>query len=93
LVWDRYAAPQVKVMWQGAILNFLSVLKYSLILFVIQTAVSTASTILNGVDNLASQSPSNLLMYQYIPTIPVMALTKWPHNKSSNTDAASRPDS
>lgn len=50
-------------------MNFLSILKYSLILFVIQTAVSTASTMLNGVDNLASRSPSNLLMYHYIPTI------------------------
>ncbi|ABX48900.1 hypothetical protein G3485_20300 [Shewanella baltica] len=149
-------------MWQGAILNFLSILKYSLILFVIQTAVSTASTMLNDVDNLASRSPSNLLMYHYIPTIlvsllvlsfyaktqrnwillhllavfslselfgfavvsilmgefyvsptwfidlpiaalviglsaiigsKVMALTKLPHNKSSNTDAASRTGS
>ncbi|MGI2219569.1 hypothetical protein ACRN94_21705 [Shewanella baltica] len=143
-------------------MNFLSILKYSLILFAIQTAVSTASTMLNGVDNLASRSPSNLLMYHYIPTIlvnllvlsfyaktqrrrillhllavvslselfgfavvsilmgefyvsptwfidlpiaalvigfsaiigcKVMALTKLPHNKSSNTDAASRTGS
>lgn len=143
-------------------MNFLSIIKYSLILFVIQTAVSTASTILNGVDNLVSQSPSNLLMYRYIPTILVsllvlsfyartlrsrillhllavvslselfgfalvsilmgefyvsptwfidlpiaalviglsaiigskfMALTKFSHNKSSNTDAASRTGS
>ncbi|PKM20288.1 MAG: hypothetical protein CVV11_01870 [Gammaproteobacteria bacterium HGW-Gammaproteobacteria-15] len=149
-------------MWQGAIVNFLSIIKYSLILFVIQTAVSTTSTILNSVDNLASQSPSNLLMYRYIPTILVsllvlsfyakslrsqiwlhllavvslselfgfalvsilmgefyvsptwfidlpivalviglsaiigskfMVLTKFPHNKSSNTDAASRTGS
>jgi len=61
-------------MWQGAILNFLSILKYSLILFVIQTAVSTASTMLNDVNNLASRSPSNLLMSQYIPAILVSLL-------------------
>ena len=61
-------------MWQGAILNFLSILKYSLILFAIQTAVSTASTVLYGVENLASQSQSNLFIYQYFPSILVSLL-------------------
>ena len=143
-------------------MNLLSIIKYSLILFVIQTAVSTASTMVYGVDDLANQSPSDFFIYQYIPSIlasllvlsfyaktqssrtllhllavvslsellsfivvsilmeefyvsptwfidlpitalviglsaiigsKVMTLTKFPHNKSNNTDAASRTGS
>ncbi|MCG9754064.1 hypothetical protein L1D40_02340 [Shewanella insulae] len=50
-------------------MNFLSILKYSVIYFVIQTLVSTASTMLFGVGNLASQSPSDLIIFKYIPSI------------------------
>ena len=74
-------------MWQGAILNFLSILKYSLILLVIKTAVSTASTMLYGADNLASQSPSDLFIYHYIPSILVslLVLSFYAKTQSSHT--------
>ena len=74
-------------MWQGAILNLLSIIKYSLILFVIQTAVSTASTMVYGVDDLANQSPSDFFIYQYIPSIlaSLLVLSFYAKTQSSRT--------
>ena len=68
-------------------MNFLSIFKYSLILFVIKTAVSTASAALYGVDNLVSQSPSNLFIYHYIPSILVslLVLSCYAKTQSSQT--------
>lgn len=73
------------VRWQGTILNFLSILKYSLILFAIQTAVSTVSTMLYGVDKLASQSPLNLFTHQYIPSILVSLVVLTFYAKTQNS--------
>lgn len=55
-------------------MNFLSIVKYSLILTVVKTSVSTASTMYFGVENLAILSPSELFIYQYIPIILVSLL-------------------
>ncbi|MDG9671642.1 hypothetical protein ONV78_28155 [Hahella sp. CR1] len=47
-------------------MNFLSILKYSLILFVAGVSMSAAYTVLWGED-LASQSSLDFLFYQYLP--------------------------
>lgn len=74
-------------MWQGAILNFLSILKYSLILIVVKTSVSIASTMYFGVENLTILSPSDLFIYQYIPLILVslLVLSFYARTQSSRT--------
>ncbi|KUM54697.1 hypothetical protein AR688_15580 [Rheinheimera sp. EpRS3] len=74
-------------MWQGAILNFLSILKYSLILILVKTSVSIASTMYFGVENLAILSPSDLFIYQYIPLILVslLVLSFYARTQSSRT--------
>lgn len=68
-------------------MNFLSIVKYALTLLVIKTAVSTALTMLYGADNLASQSPSNLFIYHYIPSILVslLVLSFYAKTQSSQT--------
>lgn len=68
-------------------MNCLSILKYSLILFVIRTLVSTASTMLFGVDNLPRQTPSDFIIHQYIPSILVslVILSFYAKTQSSQT--------
>ncbi|WLQ11320.1 hypothetical protein O5O45_16360 [Hahella aquimaris] len=50
-------------------MNFLSILKYSLILFVVEVLVGMASTMLWGADNYKSQPLLDYFICQYLPLI------------------------
>jgi uncharacterized membrane protein len=55
-------------MWQGSILNWSSIIKFSVFHFVALTLVSTLTTLLIGGDNLHKQLPMDLLLYFQIPS-------------------------
>ena len=50
-------------------MNWLSILKYSVLLFFAQTAMSTLTTLLIGPDNLAPLSAMEIFTYRYLPSI------------------------
>ena len=56
-------------MWQGGILNWSSIIKFSVFHFVALTLVSTLTTLLIGADNLDKQSGSDLLIHFQIPSV------------------------
>jgi len=56
------------VMWQGSMLNWSSIIKFSLILSIAQIAIGTLSTLLIGADNLVKQSATEMFTYQYFPS-------------------------
>lgn len=56
-------------MWTGTILNWFSILKFSVILFAAQTATSTLSTLVIGVDDLSKQTVGEFFVYQYLPSV------------------------
>ncbi len=55
-------------MWQGSLLNWSSIIKFSVFHFVALTLVSTLTTLLIGADNLDKQLPTDLLLYFQIPS-------------------------
>ena len=57
------------VKWQGSMLNWPSIIKFSLILLIAQTAIGTLTALLVGVENLVKQSANEMFAYHYLPSV------------------------